>query len=106
LLETSGKQGARIAVAKQGIDQSQLQAELVRRQIELNVLDAYWKAKSAQSLGALYSQDADYFTQVIAYHEARFHEGKIAEVDLLRVRLQAEQIQAACRAELCGGSGS
>ncbi len=95
LLETSGKRGARIAVAKQGMDQSRLQAELVRRQIELNVLDAYWKAKSAQSLAALYSQDADYFTQVIAYHEARFREGKIAEVDLLRVRLQAEQIQAA-----------
>jgi outer membrane protein TolC len=95
LLETSGKRGARIAVAKQGMDQSRLQAELVRRQIELNVLDAYWKAKSAQSLAALYSQDADYFTQVIAYYEARFREGKIAEVDLLRVRLQAEQIQAA-----------
>ncbi len=41
LLETSGKRGARIAVAKQGMDQSRLQAELVRRQIELNVLDAY-----------------------------------------------------------------
>ncbi len=46
-------------------------------------------------MAGLYSQDADYFMQVIAYHEARFREGKIAEVDLLRVRLQAEQIQAA-----------
>lgn len=95
LLETSGKRGARIAVSKQGIDQSRLDAELERRQIELNVLEAYWKAKAAQALATLYTQDADYFGQVITYHEARFREGKIAEVDLLRVRLQGEKIHAA-----------
>jgi outer membrane protein, heavy metal efflux system len=60
----------------------------------LNVRESYWKTKAAQSLAALYGQDAEYFRQVIAYHEARFREGKIAEVDLLRVRLQGEQIRA------------
>jgi cobalt-zinc-cadmium efflux system outer membrane protein len=95
LLETSGKRGGRIAVAQQSIEQSRLQAELERRQIVLNVRARYWKAKAGQSLAALYAQDADYFRQVIVYHEARFHEGKIAEVDLLRVRLQGEQIRAA-----------
>jgi outer membrane protein, heavy metal efflux system len=32
---------------------------------------------------------------MIEYHEAPFREGKIAEVDLLRVRLQGQQIKAA-----------
>ncbi len=95
LLETSGKRGGRIAVAQQGMERSRLQAELERRQIGLNVRESYWRAKAAQSLAALYVQDADYFRQVIDYHEARFREGKIAEVDLLRVRLQGEQIRAA-----------
>src|SRR5882757_882140 len=95
LLETSGKRGGRVAVAQQGIEQSRLQAELERRQIVLNVRESYWKAKAAQSLAALYGQDAEYFRQVIEYHEARFRESKIAEVDLLRVRLQGEQIRAA-----------
>jgi outer membrane protein, heavy metal efflux system len=95
LLETSGKRGGRIAVAQQNTEQSRLQAELERRQIILSVRESYWKAKAAQSLSALYAQDADYFRQVIEYHEARFREGKIAEVDLLRVRLQGEQIRAA-----------
>jgi cobalt-zinc-cadmium efflux system outer membrane protein len=95
LLETSGKRGGRVAVAQQGMEQSRLQAELERRQIALDVRESYWKAKAAQSLSALYGQDADYFRQVIEYHEARFREGKIAEVDLLRVRLQGEQIRAA-----------
>ena len=95
LLETSGKRGGRIAVAQQGIEQSHLRAELERRQIILSVRESYWQAKAAQSLAVLYSQDADYLRQVIEYHEARFREGKIAEVDLLRVRLQGEQIRAA-----------
>ena len=95
LLETSGKRGGRIAVAQQGREQSRLRAELERRQIILNVRESYWQAKAAQSLAVLYSQDADYFRQVVEYHQARFREGKIAEVDLLRVRLQREQIRAA-----------
>jgi outer membrane protein TolC len=95
LLETSGKRGGRIAVAQQNTEQSRLQAELERRQIMLSVQESYWRAKAAQSLSTLYTQDADYFRQVIDYHEARFREGKIAEVDLLRVRLQGEQIRAA-----------
>ena len=94
-LETSGKRGGRIAVAQQGTEESRLQSDLARRQIVLNVRESYWKVKAAQSLAALYAQDADYFHQVIEYHEARFREGKIAEVDLLRVRLQGEQIRAA-----------
>jgi outer membrane protein, heavy metal efflux system len=95
LVETSGKRGGRIAVAKQSVEQSRLQAELDRRQIALNVRESYWMAKAAQSLANLYLQDAEYFRQVIDYNSARFQEGKIAEVDLLRVRLQGEQIRAA-----------
>jgi cobalt-zinc-cadmium efflux system outer membrane protein len=95
LLETSGKRGGRVAVAQQGIEQSRLQAELELRRIVLNVRENYWKAKAAQSLAGLYGQDAEYFRQVIEYHQARFDEGKIAEIDLLRVRLQGEQIRAA-----------
>jgi len=87
--------GGRIAVAQQGTEESRLQADLVRRQIVLNVRESYWKAKAAQSLAALYAQDADYFLQVIEYHDARFREGKIAEVDLLRVRLQGSRFRAA-----------
>jgi outer membrane protein TolC len=95
LLEVSGKRGGRIEVAKTGAAQSRLQTELARREIALAVRQAYWTAKAAQVLADLYDQDGKYFAAVIAYHEARFREGKIAEVDLLRVRLQGQQIQAA-----------
>jgi outer membrane protein TolC len=95
LLEISGKRGGRITVANQSIEQRRLEVDLDRRQIALNVRESYWKAKAMQALAALYDEDARYFRQVIDYHEARFKEGKLAEVDLLRVRLQGQQIQAA-----------
>jgi cobalt-zinc-cadmium efflux system outer membrane protein len=95
LLETSGKRGGRIAVAQQNLEESRLEADLDRRQIALNVRESYWRAKATQSLAVLYGEDAKYFQQVIDYHEARFKEGKISEVDLLRIRLQGQQILAA-----------
>jgi hypothetical protein len=95
LLEISGKRGGRIAVANQSVEQRRLEVDLDRRQIALNVRESYWKAKAMQALAVLYDEDARYFRQVIDYHEARFREGKLAEVDLLRVRLQGQQIQAA-----------
>jgi outer membrane protein TolC len=95
LLEVSGKRGGRIAVADQSVEEKRLEADLDRRQIALSVREGYWKGKAMHALAALYGEDAKYFQQVIDYHEARFKEGRIAEVDLLRVRLQGQQIQAA-----------
>jgi outer membrane protein, heavy metal efflux system len=95
LLEISGKRGGRIAVANQAMEQRRLELDLDRRQIALSVRESYWRAKAMQALAGLYEEDAKYFQQVVDYHEARFKEGKIAEVDLLRVRLQEQQIKAA-----------
>jgi outer membrane protein, heavy metal efflux system len=100
-LETSGRRGGRIATANQGVERSRLEAEQVHFQIALRVRQAYWTAQGTQFLAKLYQQDDDYFRQVISYHEARFHEGRLAEVDLLRVRLEGERVHAAAaRAKL------
>lgn len=100
-LETSGRRAGRIATATQGLEGSRLRAEQVRREIALSVREAYWRALAAQYLATLYREDDNYFRQIIAYHEARFHEGKLAEVDLLRVRIEGERVHAAeARAQL------
>jgi cobalt-zinc-cadmium efflux system outer membrane protein len=59
------------------------------------VRDAYWSARAMQLLADLYDEDTRYSTQLVDYHHARFREGKIAEVDLLRIRVQAQQVRAA-----------
>jgi outer membrane protein, heavy metal efflux system len=94
-LETSGRRAGRIATATQGLEGSRLRAEQVRREIALRVRQTYWSALAAQFLARLYREDGNYFHQIIAYHEARFQEGKLAEVDLLRVRLEGERVHAA-----------
>jgi outer membrane protein, heavy metal efflux system len=100
-LETSGRRAGRIATATQGLEGSRLRAEQVRLEIALHVRQTYWKALAAQFLAGLYREDGSYFRQIIAYHEARFREGKLAEVDLLRVRLEGERVHAAeARAQL------
>ncbi len=100
-LETSGRRAGRIATATEGLEGRRLQAEQVRLQIALRVRQAYWTAVGAQFLAKLYREDSSYFRQTISYHEARFHEGRLAEVDLLRVRIEGERVHAAeARAEL------
>jgi len=100
-LETSGRRAGRIATATERLEASRLHAEQVRRQIALGVRQAYWAAQGAQFLARLYQEDSNYFRRIISYHEARFHEGKLAEVDLLRVRLEGERVHAAeARAQL------
>ncbi len=95
VIETSGRRGNRIAVGEANIGRSRLEEEQVRREIGFRVREAYWLALGVQFARELYEQNDRYFKQVVEYHEARLKEGKIAEVDVLRVRLQAEQIRAA-----------
>ena len=95
VFEAPGKRSGRIAVANQAIERSRAQADAVRREIVLNAGQAYWDAEAAQMLRDLYAQADDYFRQTVDYHQARFKEGKLAEVDHLRVRLERERIHAA-----------
>ena len=95
VIETSGRRGNRIAVGETNVGRSRLEEEQIRREIGFRVREAYWLALGVQFARDLYEQNDRYFKQVVEYHEARLKEGKIAEVDVLRVRLQAEQIRAA-----------
>ena len=95
VIETSGRRGNRIAVGEANLGRRRLEQEQLRREIGFRVREAYWLALGVQFARELYEQNDRYFKQVVEYHEARLKEGKIAEVDVLRVRLQAEQIRAA-----------
>jgi outer membrane protein, heavy metal efflux system len=95
VFEAPGKRAGRMAIADEIVARNRAQADSVRRQIVLNVRQAYWEAEAASIIRDLYAQNDDYFRQVVDYHQARFNEGKLAEVDLLRIRLERERIHAA-----------
>ena len=94
VIETSGARRARIDLATADSHLASLDLEQIRREIGFRVRQAYWHASAAQITRSLYEESDSYFQQVVQYHEARFHEGKLPEVDLLRIQLQAEQIHA------------
>lgn len=98
LIETSGARRARTALASVDVRQSGIRADQTKAQVVVDVRRAYWSAERATFVAHLYSEDSDYFGQVIAYNTARFNEGKLAEVDLLRVRLEGERVRAAAAA--------
>lgn len=95
VFEARGKRSGRMAVADEIVERNRAQADGVRRQIVLNVRQVYWEAEGAQIIRDLYAEDDKYFQQIVDYHQARFNEGKLAEVDLLRIRLERERMHAA-----------
>jgi outer membrane protein, heavy metal efflux system len=94
VLEVSGRRGARIATANSTVDRSRLTLEQQRRSIELRVAQTYWDALRLQYLRVLAGQNVEYYREILDYHAKRFNEGKIAAVDLLRVRLEEARAEA------------
>ena len=92
--EVSGKRGARIATAESGVHHSQLTSEQQKRVIELAVAQSYWDALRLQYLSILAEQSVGYYREILDYHAKRFNEGKIAAVDLLRIRLEEARAEA------------
>lgn len=94
-LEISGKRGGRISVAAEQVERSRIEEQIEERNILYGVKVAFWQALTALQVRDLLAEDIQYFQQVLNYHEARLREGKIAEVDVLRVRLEGERLFSA-----------
>jgi cobalt-zinc-cadmium efflux system outer membrane protein len=95
VIETSGRRHARVEVAKSQAAFSELAVRQTRRDILKRVREVYWNALAAEKIGELLQENAAYFQQVVDYQEARLKEGRAAEVDVLRVRLEGQRLRAA-----------
>ncbi len=91
VLETGGKRQRRVDVAQQNVQLSQLERELVGKQIEARVKQTYWAAVGAQQVLELLRASADNMKQTVEYHEIQLREGAIAEGDVIRVRLEGDR---------------
>ena len=95
VIETSGRRRNRMAVARATVTRSELEAQLSRRDIAERVRDAYWNALAAETTRTLYYENLQFFGEILHYHEERLKEGKVAEVDVLRVRVESGRLRAA-----------
>ncbi len=95
LFETAGKRARRTEAAAVAVTRAEAERELLRRQIAARVGLAYWQAAGNQRLYRLLTENQENFDRIVGYHEARVREGAMAEVDLLRVRLESERLTLA-----------
>jgi cobalt-zinc-cadmium efflux system outer membrane protein len=88
LFELAGKRGYRIESAGFGTQSAEAAFEDAVRQLGFTVKDTYYRIQLAQRRLVLAEENRDRFSRILAINTIRFNKGYIAEVDLLRIRLQ------------------
>lgn len=94
LFEMAGKRGYRIESAGYGTQSAEAHFENAIRQLAFMVKDAYYRVQLAQRRLALAEENRERFARILDVNTMRFKKGFIAEVDLIRIRLQVVDFQA------------
>lgn len=92
VFEAPGKRSSRVAFAQEGIERRRLEESARRTEIAYNVLNSYWAAVGAERVRTVLQENLANLEQTVQYHRDRVREGAIAEVDLIRVDLEKEQV--------------
>lgn len=91
-LDILGKRGRRIDAASATVQRTTEELDLARRQVTQRVELAYWAARGAQERRDLLRESVANFQKIVDYHTAQLSVGAIPEQDVLRVRLESEQL--------------
>ena len=94
LFEMAGKRGYRMESAGFGARSAEANFEDAIRQLTFTVKDAYYRVQLAQRRLALAEENRDRFSRILEVNSIRFKKGYIAEVDLIRIRLQVVDFQS------------
>lgn len=94
LFELAGKRGYRMESAGFGTQSAEAGFEDAVRQLSFTVKDAYYRIQLAQRRLALAEENRDRFSRILEINTIRFKKGYIAEVDLIRIRLQFIDFQS------------
>ena len=94
LFELAGKRGYRIESAGFGIQSAEAGFEDALRQLRFTVKDTYYRVQLAQRRLALAEENRDRFARILEINTIRLKKGYIAEVDLIRIRLQMVDFQS------------
>ena len=108
LFELAGKRGYRIESAGFGAQSAEAAFEDAVRQLGFTVKDSYYRVQLAQRRLALAEENRDRFSRILEINTIRLKKGYIAEVDLIRIRLQmvdfhSQVIQSLQEAETARG---
>ena len=94
LFELAGKRGYRIESAEFGTQSAEAAFEDAVRQLGFTVKDTYYRIQLAQRRLVLAEENRERFSRILSINTIRFNKGYIAEVDLIRIRLQVVDFQS------------
>jgi cobalt-zinc-cadmium efflux system outer membrane protein len=94
LFELAGKRGYRIESAGFGTQSAEAAFEDAVRLLGLTVKDSYYRVQLAQRRLVLAEENRERFSRILDVNTIRFKKGYIAEVDLIRIRLQMVDFQS------------
>ena len=94
LFELAGKRGYRIESAGFGTQSAEAAFEDAVRQLGFTVKETYYRIQLAQRRLGLAEENRDRFSRILDINTIRFKKGYIAEVDLIRIRLQMVDFQS------------
>jgi cobalt-zinc-cadmium efflux system outer membrane protein len=94
LFEMAGKRGHRIESASYGAQTAEAAFEEAIRQLAFTLKDTYFQVQLAVRRLALAEENRDRFARILEINTIRFKKGYIAEIDLIRIRLQMVDFQS------------
>jgi cobalt-zinc-cadmium efflux system outer membrane protein len=97
-LETGHKKHRRIELAEVDQRVAELERQGVAWRVRQTVKRAYWQALGAQARLEMLAGSRETLRQLEQYHEVRVRLGAIAEVDLIKVRVESSRIALAVAA--------
>ena len=97
VLERGGKRERRVEVAQAQKSVAELQFLNTLRQLRLDVQSAFVDAQAARDSLALAKDNLQKLQEVVTVNEARVKSGDLAEVELMRTRLAAQQFENSVR---------
>ncbi len=92
-----GKRAAGIASARAGVSAARATRVATRRQLALSVETAFVSVMLDKSLLDFAKEDQQTFQQSVQINELRYKDGKISYGDVLKLRIQARQVDDAVR---------
>jgi outer membrane protein, heavy metal efflux system len=95
--ETAGKRGLRISLAEHNLEAARSEASAVERRIVYEVKAAYQRVATARLRLRILSQNRDNLNQLVGLNETRVKEGYTSEGDLIKARLEAQQVNFQAR---------
>ena len=88
-IETAGKRTRRVELAEADERIAEHQRQLLAWRIRQSVKKAYWEALAAVSDVEMLARSRETLQRLENYHEVQVRQGALAEVDLIKVRVEA-----------------